>query len=326
MCAVWSEVVRKTAYCLWCAPGSILGPILFILYVNDIISSVNSSKILLYADDTVLLYSGKSVSDIINVLTEDLNSITNWFLQNKLHLNTKKCKWTLFGSKRRLNRVTLPHISIQNEEIEHVTSYKYLGVHLDQNLNFEEHVDKICSKVRQRLGVLRRVRGFVNQETALMLYNALVMPLIDYCDVTYSLCTKKCIKKVDKLMLKGGKIVLGVPFDTPGITVLEKLKWMSFQERSTFHKCMQMYKCLHKMTPEYLGLRFKKIDHGYNTRQSNLNLKVIKCGTSMGQRAFTYDGAVLWNSLPAEMKDCSSLNIFKNKLLIHILNSRHFTL
>jgi hypothetical protein len=286
--------------------GSILGPVLFTLYVNDIVTSISCSKIMLYADDTILLFSAKTVDDIKSALIGDLENVATWFHRNKLHLNIKKCKWTLFGSEKKLSRTSLPDICISDKNIEHVTVYKYLGVQLDSNLKWESHIEYMCTKVRQRLGVLRRIRDYLDEETALRLYNALVMPLIDYCDVTYSTCNSKCLKKIERLMLRGGRIVLNVPYDTPSIVVLHRLKWLTFKERTDYHKCIQMYKCLNSLSPAYLSDMFEQVNHGYSTRNS-CNLKISQCKTQMGQRTFTYIGATLWNSLPRYIHSSSTL-------------------
>ena len=157
------------------------------------------------------------------------------------------------------------------------------------------------------------------QDTALKLYNALVMPLIDYCDVTYSTCYAKSAKKVDKLMMKGGRIVLRVPYDTPSVTVLNRLKWLTFAERTQYHKSIQMYKCLNAMSPDYLSCVFERVGLGYGARQSN-SLKVIRCSTNMGQHLFVHSGANLWNTLPNSVKSSSSLHVFKSNMLKYLLS------
>jgi len=301
--------------------GSILGPTLFTLYVNDIVTCISHAKIVFYADDTILLFSGKTVDDIKSILNKDLQNVATWFHCNKLHLNIKKCKWTLFGSPKRLSNTSLPDICIGDENIEHVTVYKYLGMQLDSNLKWESHVEYMCAKVRQRLGVLRRIRDYLDEETALRLYNALVMPLIDYCDATYSTCSSKCLKKIERLMLRGGRIILNVPYDTPSIVILQRLKWLTLKERTDYHKCIQMYKCLNFMSPTYLSDMFEQVNHEYSTRNS-CNLKIKLCNTQMGQRSFTYIGATLWNYLPHNIRSASSLNVFKQNLLKYFLNSR----
>ena len=292
----------------------------FSIDINDIVNVITHSKIVLYADDTILLCSADSTNKIKLLLDRDLICATDWLYKNKLHLNIKKCKWTLFGSNKRLKQSVLPDIKLNNVNIEHVDSYKYLGLHIDNHLNWELHVDYICKKVRQRLGVLKRVRDCLNDETALKLYNALIMPIIDYCDVTYSLCSAKSTKKLDRLMAKGGKILLKLPYDTQSRKVLNNLKWMYFKERSYFHRCVQMYKCVNTMCPEYLSCKFKNISH-YNTRQVN-NLNTIKCKTSMGQRSFTYSGAHAWNDLPGAIKLSPSISVFKDSVIKYIIKSR----
>lgn len=114
--------------CIKCGvpQGSILGPTLFVLFVNDFPSVIRHSKVVLYADDTVLLYASDSINDIQQHLVSDLTAASTWFKQNKLHLNIAKCKWTLFGSERRRKSSELPGITIDNNVIEHVSSYNTL--------------------------------------------------------------------------------------------------------------------------------------------------------------------------------------------------------
>jgi len=124
--------------------GSILGPILFNLYINDLPSCVKSSKIVLYADDTALFFSHKSPNCIENTLNEDLNELSKWLKQNKLTLNVGKCKSILFGSQK-MFQIYDPviSISINGEKIEDVASYKYLGMYLDKNVNFSINNEKL---------------------------------------------------------------------------------------------------------------------------------------------------------------------------------------
>ena len=301
--------------------GSILGPLLLILFVKDFPSVVKHSKVVLYADDTVLLYSSSAIDDIQKCLISDLNLASKWFSNNKLHLNTTKCKWTLFGSEKRLKDCTIPQVKIDNAEIEHVESYKYLGLLLDANLNWNEHVNSLCKKLRQRLGVLRRVRGYLDQATALMLFNALVLPIADYCDTVYGNCSKTLQSKIDRLLCKGGRIVLNVPFDTPSRTVIDDLKWLTFTERLQFHRCMSVFKCINQQMPDYMKCKFEQFSHQYNTRDEK-SLILPKCKTDMGQRTFSFTGARDWNSLSCAIKRLTSQNSFRTKLIDFILESR----
>jgi len=301
--------------------GSILGPILFVLFVNDFPSAVQHSKVVLYADDTVILFASSYLQEIQDCLTADLDAASTWFRQNKLHLNISKCKWTLFGTNRRLKNCEVPEVKIDSRTLEHVTTYKYLGLYLDCNLNWQVQVDHMCRKLRQRLGVLRRVREFLDQNTALLLFNALLQPVADYCNTVYGSCSKTLLTKIQRLLCKGGRLVLNVPLDTSSRVVLHDLKWLTLSERIFFHRCIMVYKALHGQSPNYITNKFRHMTHSYNTRNS-LNLELLKCKTNIGQRTLTFAGACDWNSLPPHVKHSSSLTVFKSNLLKCILSRR----
>jgi hypothetical protein len=188
--------------------------------VNDFTTVIQHSKVVLYADDTVLLFASASVAEIQEHLIADLEAASAWFYKNKLLLNVAKCKWTLFGSNSRLSQSDIPEISINNSPLEHVKTYKYLGLNLDCNLNWHEHIDRMCKKIKQRLGVLKRVRKYLDQDTTTLLFNAMILPIADYCDTVYGTCGKTLLSKVNRLLCKGGRIILNVPLDTPSRTTI----------------------------------------------------------------------------------------------------------
>ena len=301
--------------------GSILGPILFVIFVNDFPSAIQYSKVVLYADDTVLMFASTSIQEIQDCLSSDLQFASGWFRQNKLHLNVSKCKWTLFGTEKRLKTCEVPDIKIDSNSLEHVSTYKYLGLYFDKNLNWQVQVESMCNKLKQRLGVLRRVRCYLDRNTTLLLFNALVQPVADYCDTVYGSCSKTLLNKIQRLLCKGGRIILNAPLDTPSRTVLHELKWLSLNERIFFHRCILVYKSLHGQCPSYVANKFQHLTHGYNTRNSQ-NLELLKCRTNLGQKTLTYTGAKEWNSLPQNVKTSSSLAIFKSNLLKCILSRR----
>ena len=147
--------------------GSILGPLLFICYINDLPSNTEHSLTFLYTDDTTLLVKGKKVNEIEAKLTSDLHNINNWFRANQLALNSSKTKCMLFSSNRFQSRDIPLNIAHPDESgtIEQCTSFKYLGLSLDPNLNFNGHANKICSKVKARTGILWRMRSFEQESS-----------------------------------------------------------------------------------------------------------------------------------------------------------------
>ncbi len=158
--------------------GSILGPLLFIIYINDMPNIVKHCKILLYADDTLLYYSSKSASDIEKYVNEDLNLISQWLDQNLLTLNCKKSKFVLFGSNSRLKSFTNISIHVNEHQLARERTFKYLGITFSENLTWSDHLNNISTKLNQRIGLLRRIKAFIPLKTRLIIYNALILPLL----------------------------------------------------------------------------------------------------------------------------------------------------
>ena len=170
--------------------GSILGPLLFICYTNDLPSHLKHTNALIYADDTAILSFGKSLIEIRTNLEADARMLHRWFDANKLSLNKSKSKVMLFCSNRHKLRDEPLCIPLGGEQLVQVSQFKYLGMELDAHLNFNAHVDKVCGKVNQRTGLLWRVRPFIFLNLAKQLYTSLVEPLFLYLDHIYDGCGK----------------------------------------------------------------------------------------------------------------------------------------
>jgi hypothetical protein len=229
----------------------------------------------------------------------------------------------LFGICRRLQHVQAPEIILEDENLEQVESYKYLGLWMDATLSWRYHLDKMRNKIKQRLGILRRVRHYIDRDLCLMLYNVLVLPLFDYCDVVYSNCNTTEIIKLQRLQNRAAKLILQVPLDTSTHEVINELKWFYLSERIFYHRCVFMYNCFNANFPDYISRTFSVSDHGHNTRSSSRrDLQIPKCRTGSGQKTFAYQGVKAWNSLPDSTRNASTLNTFKTKLKFEILSKR----
>ena len=150
---------QKTVKC-GIPQGSILGPLLFILYVNDISNSSEILKFILFADDTNIFYSCKDIENLENTLNTELEKVSVWLIVNKLSINIKKTKYIIF--KTRQKRIT-PHnmlIKVNNETIEQKESIKFLGVIIDESLSWKEHINVIASKISRTIGVISRAKFF----------------------------------------------------------------------------------------------------------------------------------------------------------------------
>ena len=166
--------------------GSILGPLLFKMYINDLPNSLRTSTPRMYADDTNLTTTGKSLKDIVNATNTELSNVNSWLLANMLSLNKTKTEQMFIGSDdnvKKIRNVSYAHIG--NKSIERVFSEKSVGVLVDERLSWSSHVDYIAKKISSGIGGLRQIRDFIPVETAVLIYNSLIQPWFDYCDVVW---------------------------------------------------------------------------------------------------------------------------------------------
>ena len=163
--------------------GSILGPLLFLLYINDI---VNCSKLLhfkLFADDTNLFLSASTIEDLISTLNIGLYKLFQWFRANLLSLNTLKTNYILFGTKTKICSTSTFLIEMDNKILERVKFTKFLGFYIDEDLNFKQHTSHISLKISKSLGVINRVRSILSSDLLLSLYYTLFHSYLLYCNI-----------------------------------------------------------------------------------------------------------------------------------------------
>ncbi len=220
--------------------GSILDPSLFTLYVNDLPQHVKQCNITLYTDNTLLLFSHKDLNVIKLLLESDLDNATIWLKENKLHLNVSKTKWTLFSTQKRLHGVRYPSVTVNGQELERVNQYKYLGVFLDKCLDWNHHIGVTFSKISQLLGVLGRGKRHLTLDTAKMLYNSLVLPFFDYCDVVTGNLNKTNLRRLKKLQNRGARIILKADSRTHINDMMSDLKWLTVEQRHKLHTSVKV--------------------------------------------------------------------------------------
>ena len=153
--------------------GSILGPLLFLIYVNDLPRCLNHCNSILYADDTLIYYSARTETELQDKINMDLNSLSQWLNNNLLTLNYEKTKCMIFANKRRSTLVSTVDINIQDKKVLQETSFKYLGVTLSGDLTWYEHIDNLITKINQKLGGLRRTKEYLDLNTRCVLNTSL---------------------------------------------------------------------------------------------------------------------------------------------------------
>src|ERR1043165_1332461 len=194
--------------------GSILGPLLFLIYVNDISHTSTTLQFLMFADDTNMFMSSKSLVELVDKFNIELQKVNNWFKANKLSLNLNKTNYILFCSK---NNEAFEHdfkltINIDKQSISRVASSKFLGVHIDEILSWQVHIAEISKKLAKNIGIISRIRHFLPRHSLVSLYYSLIYPYLSYCNLIWAstYCTRlTCLTSLQKRIIR---IICNVPY------------------------------------------------------------------------------------------------------------------
>ena len=226
--------------------GSVLGPLLLI-YVSGLPSYVTICSVPMYADDTVLYFSSTILRDLEHSLNIDLDVLCKYFNDNLLTLNVEKCKFVLFGSPHKVNLFSDLSLEINAQILERKECLKYLGIKLNQNMSWSDHIDTLCKKVCHRLGVLRRVKYLLPLHGCLTQYNSLILLLFDYADTVWGDKNNEVLMhNLQVLQNNAERIILDLPKYFSGIQDRARLNSIHLAERQRQHRCTAVYKCVNK--------------------------------------------------------------------------------
>ena len=297
--------------------GSILGPLLFLLFMNDLLMGIQD--ISMFADDTMVQKSGKILSNITTVIQHDIDAASRWFRQNRLKLNIDKSCMMFIGSQQRFNIVE-PfeiHPNIDGNDLALCDTYKYLGLTVDAHLSWNNHADNLCGKLGSRIGVLYRSSKILPKHCLITLYYSMIQSVIDYGLTIWGQTSQHNLLRIQKFQNRAARICTGY-FDhnISSLVLIRQLRWLTVKERRDFLTAVLMFKCTNNTAPNYLCDMFTYVSdvHNVNTRNTNNgNLYVPQPSTSYYTKSLSVNGAKLWNSLPLDIKNVHNVNIFKMK-------------
>ena len=298
--------------------GSILGPLLFILYMNDLPLHLNDTEIDLYADDATQYVAGYNIQDVEHKLNSDLPPVVKWSENNRMVVNTEKTKTMviIIGSKFKV-RGNL-NLDLYGSRVKTTDNDKLLGVHFDQNLNWNNHIDMLCKRVSQRLGIFRRIRHFLPFRARMAFYNCLILSITDYCCVVWGNTCHKNLDNILKLQKRAARLILDTDRKAHSLPLFLQLGWLPIGERIKYFRCLMVFKSLKNLCPGYMKnllTPFKNV-HFQNTRGStNNNLVLPRVNTNSGKRSFSFLASSDWNSLDVDIRNASTLSQFRNAYL-----------
>ena len=303
--------------------GSILGPLIFLIYVNDMSQAV-TCDLFLYADDSCLVYMGSDPQKIENELNKNFNLLCDWFVENKLsiHFGEDKTKSILFGTKRKLKADPKLQISRGDVNIKQHYEVKYLGCIFDSNLSGASMAIKVLDKVNGRLRFLYRKQNLLSAPLKRLLCNALIQPHFDYaCQTWFPGLRKALSKKIQCAQNKCLRFCLNLGNRAHlDKKEFEEINWLPVNERVNQRICVTAFNFFNDISPSYMSDIFIPMKERKNTRNSSNRFIVPLRKTNVGQDALSYTGPKLWNALPIDVKLAKNRNSFKHKMKTNYFN------
>ena len=300
--------------------GSILGPLLFLLYINDL-SNVSSFLFsLLFADDSNMFALGKDPNELIHSTNEEIKKISNWLDINKLTLNVKKTHFMVFRNSRRKLKMQ-ETLMIRGHEIEKVDSTKFLGVYLDSGLTWRNHINYIKGKIARGIGILCKARKYLQESTLITLYYSFVYPYLCYCIEVWGNTYKNYTEPLLRLQKRVLRIITGARKYSHATPLFNDLKILRLEQLHYIAVQMFMYKFYHKILPDIFSNFFKLNSeiHSYNTRQQ-LDYHAPGARLTQTMRNIRYTGVKTHAVMSNTVSYCCSFSTYKKSITNIVLS------
>jgi hypothetical protein len=287
--------------------GSVLGPKLFILYINDICSLSKLLKMVLFADDTNIFCSGENLQQLVKDVTKEINKLKIWFDSNKLSLNLNKTKIMLFGN---CNMNIQVNIQIDGVIIDRVHENKFLGVIIDDRISWKSHINHVQSKLSRSIAVINKAKQVLDQKSLHMLYCSLVLPYLIYCVEIWGHNYKSSLHSLSVLQKRAIRIIHNAEYRDHTHALFIQSKLLKFIDLVKYQSAQIMFKAKNNLLPRNIQILFRVREGGYNLRGTH-NFKVNRIRTTRKSFCISSSGVKLWNSLNDELKQCPNINQFK---------------
>ena len=304
--------------------GSILGPLLFLIYVNDLKQATNILDPIMFADDTNLFHSGHDIKTLFKSVNKELIQIKEWFQANKLSLNVKKTKYTLFHSVYQKDNIPLrlPVLKIDDNIIERETKSKFLGVILDENITWKSHIEQVENKISKNIGIIAKVSNLLNTSCLKNIYFSLVHSYVNYANIAWANTNKTKLKSINSKQKQCSRYIYHKETRTHAKPLLLKLNAMNVYQINIYQHLIFMFKVRNNLAPQVFKNSFECIEHNFQTRFRINNFRQPRRITKKTSFAISKRGPLLWNEiLTNSIKEYTSLNLFKFKTKEFILNS-----
>lgn len=328
-CVTYDEFLTETKRITCGVPqGSILGPLLFLIYINDLHKTSRLLDFILFADDTNLFYSHKDIKTLFQIVNNELELISDWFIANKLSLNVKKTKYIFFCKNSKLDNLPLklPALKVNNVDVKRVADTNFLGIIINETLNWNTHIKIIENKISKNIGVLYKAKQYLNINSLKKIYFAFINSYLNYCNIVWASTYKSKLKKIYNKQKHACRIIFGENKYTSISHRLKEICALNIYQLNIYQTLTFMHRVKNSNCPSLFLNQFKNVNHKYHTRYSENAFKIPKANLNAKRFAIRYRGPKLWNSvLSNEMKSHSLVKSekgLKSLLKNFILNLR----
>ena len=290
--------------------GSILGPLLFNIFINDIFFFLDKANICNYADDNSTYAVEDNAMNLLKTLQIETSTVLEWFRVNEMKPNSDKCHLIL-TSNNNVSYSSISYIYLDNELIESEQTVKLLGMKIDDKLNFNEHMTTLLKRGNQKLHALMRISHYLNKDKLRLIMNAFIKSQFNYCPLLWMNHNRQINHKINKLHERALRVV----YKDDELTfqqLLDQDNAITTHDQNLKKLAIQMYRVKHNLCPLPVQELFKNYENPYNLRNGRCweipNVRTVNYGCE----TIRYRGPKTWDLLPAEIKDASSLQEFKS--------------
>ena len=297
--------------------GSILGPLLFLVFINDIDNFIHSDMFI-FADDTTLAKVYDTLSEVEACLNSDLNTISKWALEWMVTFNIEKTVFINFSLKNScLSKA--PNLVFNNSCIKQVNEHKHLGIILSKDMKWSKHISKITSKASQRLGALYRQSSKMTRVQLETIYLSMIRPILEYGSVLFANCSLNDAQLIESVQRRAAVLCTGAIRRTSSEKLNVEVGWDSLELRRSRAKMFLFYQIVNKIGPNYLTcgitLRNDQLRSSRTGCRNNRLLVEPNCRINSYKKSFFPDCIKLWNTLSNIEVNSISIDVFKYNLL-----------
>ena len=296
--------------------GSNLGPLLFLVFFNDL-PSLMHQEIDCYADDSTMGAASNQVSEIGDNLTTDCDRLSDWMVVNQFKLNAQKTHVMLMGTDLRLRNlqeeliVTMDGIRLKQSDSK---SEVLLGIHIQSNLKWTQQIMSLVKKLQVRLVGISKLKHSMDMKKKTMIIEGLFNSVLCYCLPVFGGCSQEDINTLQTMQNKAAQLALNCPPRTNRDWMFGKLKWMTVTQLIAYHTLITLFRIRQQRRPAYLATKMLN-------ENRNGNIIVLNTSLELYRKSFVYRGALLWNRLPVTMRKIQKSNGFKSEVKTWVIEN-----